>query len=483
MERLQFVCSQMVKSILKSAELTNLIVYSIKKYKIYKLKNLLLFLLFFFIFYSGYSQGKFQFYGKNDTKQKINFKLINNLIVIPLKINGKELSFILDTGVNRTILLNLTVNDSLGLKNIKKTQLKGLGNSEPVEALISKNNHFQIANIVNSNEDLYIVLKDNFNISSKMGEPIHGIIGSDLLKDVIVKIDYPNKVLTFYNPKKYTFKKCRKCEEVDLEFHRNKPYINAFIQLDTISNKKIKIKLLIDSGGSDALWLFEGTNKNIRTPKKYFEDVLGEGLSGTVYGNRSRIPEFRLGKFIIKKPTISFLDTSSTVHARKFKSRNGSIGGNILKRFKIWLDYPNKRIILKKNGFFKNGFYYNMSGVFVIYDGKEFVKEEVKATKLNSYDTRTENSSGNITIKFTTNYKYSFKPAYKINDIIKNSPGSKTGLKKEDVIKKINGKPSYNYTLDEINGLFSLKPGKNISIEIERKGKRHKFKFKLKQRI
>ena len=130
--------------------------------------------------------------------------------------------------------------------------------------------------------------------------------------------------------------------------------------------------MLIDSGGSDSLWLFENTKDEIKTPKRFFNDILGEGLSGTIYGNRSRIPEFKLGRFTIKSPTVSFLDSISTFNARKFKERNGSIGSNILKRFKVWIDYPNKKITLKKNGSFKNGFNYNMSGLGVIYNGQGF---------------------------------------------------------------------------------------------------------------
>ncbi|WP_234974618.1 aspartyl protease family protein [Tenacibaculum agarivorans] len=446
------------------------------------MKKGILFIISFIFFNILSAQGKFQFYGKNDVRQKLKFKLINNLIVIPLEINGKELSFILDTGVNKTILFNLTKTDSLALKNIKKIQLTGLGSGQPVDALLSKNNRFKVNNLINNNEDLYVILDDTFNMSHRMGITIHGIIGFDLLNDVIIKIDYRNKELTFYNPQKYKLKKCRKCEEFDLEFYRRKPYIEAYAQLDTVSNEKIKTKLLIDSGGSDALWLFEGTHKVIKTPKKHFKDILGMGISGTVYGNRSKIPEIKLGKYTIEKPTVSFLDTLATVNARKFKTRNGSIGGNILKRFKVWLDYSNRKAIFKKTGSLKEGFYYNMSGLIVVYDGQKLVREVKDGAEIDSYGLSTENRTNNF-ISFITSYLYSFKPSFKVEDVILNSPGFKVGIEKGDIIKRINGKPSHDYTLDEINGMFSYKPGKNISIEVVRDGMIRKFKFKLEQRI
>ena len=69
-----------------------------------------------------------------------------------------------------------------------------------------------------------------------------------------------------------------------LQFYRNKPYIEAKVRLDTIGNKFTDVKLLIDTGGSEAIWLFEDSKKEIKTPKKFFSDILGEGLSGTIYG-------------------------------------------------------------------------------------------------------------------------------------------------------------------------------------------------------
>lgn len=99
------------------------------------------------------------------------------MIVIPLEINGKELSFILDTGVNKTILFNLSEKDSVSLLNTTKVKLRGLGNGDAVDAIISTNNTFKIKDLVSNNETVYVILKDFFDLSSKMGTTIHGIIG------------------------------------------------------------------------------------------------------------------------------------------------------------------------------------------------------------------------------------------------------------------------------------------------------------------
>lgn len=441
-----------------------------------------LFLLYFFCFFDGFTQSGFHFVNSNQDKQQVGFKLINNLIVFPLEINGKKLSFILDTGVNKTILFDLAENDSLQLKNTKRITLKGLGKGNGAEAVISKNNVFSIKNIKSYNETIYLILKDYFDLSSRMGVTIHGIIGYNLLKNLIVKINYNSKKITFYNPKTFTYKKCRKCEVIPFKFYRKKPYINAKVNLDTVNESFTDVKLLLDSGGSDAIWLFENSKAEIKTPKRYFYDILGEGLSGTIYGNRSRIPKFKLGKYEIEEPTVSFLDTTATQNARIYRDRNGSIGGNILKLFKIWIDYSNKTFIFKKSKSFKGGFNYNMSGLDVVYNGKQLVKEEQKQKTSGYYSNNSDTEQEN-TFSYITTYNFVFKPSFKIKSVTKDSPAFNAGLLKGDVILEINGTPSHEFKISDIISKFQEKPGKRIKIKVDRNGEKMKFEFRLERRI
>lgn len=444
-------------------------------------KITLVFLFSFSFFLADFNaQNGFTFVNRKKYKQRINFRLINNLIVIPLEINGKKLSFILDSGVSKTILFNITENDIIGLNNVEKVALQGLGNGESVAALLSKNNKLSLKGLFSNNETIYVILKNYFDLSSKMGITIHGIIGYNLLENFITKINYKTKKIDFYQPENFKFRNCRKCEVFPLNFHRKKPYINAQVQLDTIGNQLTEVKLLVDSGGSDAIWLFEHTKVNIKTPNLFFNDILGEGLSGAIYGNRSRIPKLKLNSFVIEKPTVSFLDSLSTKNARSYIQRNGSIGAGILNRFKVWLDYPNQRLLLKKNGSFKKSFNYNMSGLDVVYNGKQLIKEEETKTFTDGYNRQVD---GNNSVSFITSFSYKFKPSFKIKHVIKGSPAERAGLKKGDIIIRLNNKPAHDYTLGSIIQKFQEKDGKKIFITIERNGKIMKFQFNLKKRV
>lgn len=442
-------------------------------------KTLTLFIIFAITFsFNSNAQKSFRFTDQSIKRQFVKFKVINNLIVIPLKVNGKELSFILDSGVTRTILFNIPKNDSIALMDIDKIQLQGLGKGKPVESLLSRKNKISIKNITSDNEIIYVILNDHFDLSSKMGITIHGIIGHNLFRNFIVKINYSTKKMYFYNPKSYSYKKCRKCETFPLEIHRRKPYINAKVQIDTTGNSLTDVKLLIDSGGSDAIWLFENSKEEIKTPINYFNDILGEGLSGHIYGNRSRIPKIKLGKFEIENPTVSFLDTISTKNARRFTERNGSIGGGILKRFIVWFDYPNQKLTLKKNGSFTKGFNYNMTGLDIIYHGKQLVKEKTFKPNLNKYA-----SNGGGSIDLISSFSYKFKPSFKIKGVLKNSPAEKVGLLEDDIILKVNNVQSHHLNLNKIILKFQEKDNKKIKITVDRNGQILTFEFRLEKKV
>lgn len=441
-----------------------------------------LILLFLLYFQHVSGQSGFNFYNSNADRIKVRFQLINNLVVFPIEINGKQLSFILDTGVTKTILFTLQNTDSLLIRNVQRTTLSGLGKGKPVRALLAKNNTFNIKGMKSKDEDLYVITESTIDLSSRMGTTIHGIIGYNLMKDVVVKIDYQNKYLEFINPKVYYSKKCKRCEVFPIQIHNKKPFINGQIVMeDSISRENIDVKLLIDSGGSDALWLFENSKPSIKAPKLFFNDILGEGLSGTIYGKRSRVKGFQLGKYFIKEPTVSYLDSASTAKALQFKDRNGSIGGAILRRFKVWIDYPNRKVTLKQVASLNAGFNYNMSGLTIAYNGKTLVKRNEESRFLGLANQNDVNNNVGTTI--FTKYRFMFLPVYRVDNVILDSPAGIAGIKKGDIIVSINYKEAYNYSLQDIMNLFQSKNNRKIIMKIKRKGKTMKFKFHLKRKV
>lgn len=438
-------------------------------------RHILLIVLFFFIIFPLYPQGKIEIL-KGKKKHKVSFELINNLIIIPVSLNGKKLSFILDSGAKNTVLFGAKSSDSLVLFNKIKTKVRGLGDSEHIDAIVSNYNRIKIKDLYGYNQKVYVLLDDSFDLSLKMGKPIHGIIGYEVFKSFAISIDYSSKKLTFYKTEFFNRPNPRKYEEFNLSFHHDKPYIEAKTQInDSID---VSAKLLIDTGCSDALWLFEDDKKGILPSDRYFLDHLGQGISGNIDGKRSKINGFSIGEYSFNDITTAFLDTTYTKIARTYKERSGSIGSQLLMRFNVILDYPNKKLYLKKERSFKDDFKYNRAGMEVSYhpDAKVLVRD-----KKNPNIVISERKEGDYKNLFEISYNYVFKRVFIVNYVRQDSPAGKAGIRLNDIIMKINDKSAYDLKLEEINSYLYGEDGKKIQLTVERNGISFYYEFILRK--
>jgi hypothetical protein len=435
--------------------------------------------ILFFVFSIVQSQSLFQF-DKKKTKTVIPFQLISNLVFIPVELNGVKLTFLLDTGIEETILFSLDEADQVSLENIQKIKFRGFGINEPFEGLKSSKNKLKIKNLIDVNHDVYVVLDQDINISSSVGIPVNGIIGYHFFKNNCINIDYASKKVIVYNDvNSISSKKLNKFEKVPIQILDSKPYIVSSVQ--SIENDNyIDAKLLIDSGNSDSVWLFANQNNSIKKSNITIDDFLGKGFSGNVYGKRGRINSLKINGFEFKNSIAAFPDSINTSNLELVKDRLGSVGGEILKRFNVIFDYPTQNLYLAKNSNFNAEFNYNMSGIEIQHEGLQWVQEfftDSPVVQYKTYDINGDDTAQKLKTKF------SLKPSYTILSIRNNSPAEASGLRQGDTIIRINHKYAYNLSLAEINELLKSEEDKEINIEIERNNQKLNFKFNLKKMI
>ncbi|MWB96496.1 signal protein PDZ [Flavobacterium sp. GA093] len=438
-----------------------------------------IFVLFFglFLIFPTFSQTDFVI--ENQRKKVIiPFKFINNLIFIPIKVNGVELNFLVDSGVEETILFSMDEKKEVKFNNIEKISLRGLGAEDEIEGLKSANNILETHGLKSTNHLVYIILDQEFNLSSHIGIPVNGIIGHKFFKNNLVEINYQKKKIIVYGKKEEArIKLNKKFETIPITIERSKPYL---ITKAIVDNVEIPAKLLIDIGNSDAFWIFE--NDIIKLPKKNFPDFLGKGFSGDIEGHRAKIDQFSIAGFNFKRPVVSFPDSTSIRNVKMVSGRIGSVGGEILKRFTLVLDYQDRKLYLKKNSKFSEPFHYNKSGITIQHNGLQWVQETVhmQTVKLVSTIGDSEMESKK---EDDFRYKFQLKPVYEIVNIRKNSTADKCGLLKGDIIVSINGTQPYKYTLQQINNLLKSNEDIFIIMEIERNSMILKFRFKLEDEL
>lgn len=409
--------------------------------------------------------------------EKLKFRLVNNLIVIPIEVNGTELSFLLDSGVNKPILFNLSEKDSVQINNVSEITIRGLGDGQPIKALRSKENTFRIKNIKNDDQQLYVVMDKDMNLSPSLGLPIHGIMGYDLFRDFVVAINYGNRTIKFHDPEFYSYRENRKQETLPLSIIKKKAYVDGNLFLKEA--EELPVKLLVDTGSSDAIWLFE--DDDIFIPEKYYEDFLGRGLNGNVYGKRTKVNSIKLGRFALKDAKAAFPDKESYRSIQNLGNRNGSVGGEVLKRFNIIFDYQRNKITLRKNGNFDAPFHYNLSGLNLQHDGMRYVAESISDSRGIVYSDKRE--FGNVQLLFENQTRLSLVPEIIVSGIRAGSPAHEAGLKEGDVILAVNGKRVHRYKLQEVLEMLNQKEGKRIKLLIERYNSDLLFTFVLKNML
>ena len=413
---------------------------------------------------------------KIETSRKghsLSFKLINNLIVLPLILNGQELTFLLDTGVNTTLLFDSPDVANIYFKEKNSFKLSGLGQGEAIKAYLTKGNTLQLGKIIGKNQDVMLVTEDNFAFTKRMGTQIDGILGSSFFKNHLIKIDYAHKRIRVFKSsidpipaKAYRF---------PLSIYSNKSHIelNLFLR----DSLQVSGTFLIDTGSSDALWLFdEQENVEIVTPN--FEDFLGQGINGAVFGVRGKIKSIDIGKQKIKGVKVAYPEMLNFKSINLLPSRLGSIGGELLSRFVVYFDYPNSQIALIPTKKINDPFYYNMSGLELQYNGVELIRKKQNNINNIVYDEKGTNQG--IEFFFREIIRYELQDIIEVAEVRPNSPAAVAGVQKGDILDRVNRRSLQNLKLHQVTALLQQKPGKKIKLQIRRDGKMLTKTFELK---
>jgi predicted aspartyl protease len=387
-----------------------------------------------FIFVSPSASAQyFQFEGKRK-KEVIPFRLVKNLMVIPLKINGNgPYNFVLDTGVGLFLITDPKLIDTIKMANLRSIRITGFGEGNELSAFVSPSIKVQVGSAVAQSIPAAILKNDVFELSGYAGMPIHGLIGYEFFSSFIVKISYSMSAVTIYRSEKPYI--LRKGARIPITIEEKKPYLVTEIKMS--NGEKIKAKLIIDTGAGHPVSLESYMGKPFDVPEVNIAANLGVGLTGAITGYIGRIPSIKLGKYTLHNVIASFPDYSSVGSKLMSVSRNGNMGNNILKRFDVVFDYTRLSMYLRPSSYLKEPFEHDMSGMELASAGPDY--NRVVITRVEPF-----------------------------------SPAEDLGLKKDDEIISINFKPVKEMTMQEIDNLFRSKNDRSFILDVVRdKGKEY----------
>jgi hypothetical protein len=261
------------------------------------------------------------------------------------------------------------------------------------------------------------------------GRRISGIIGYELFEQLVVEVDFQRHTLRAHRPQTYQYS--GNGQRIPLVIEGDRPYINATIT--PYGYPARASKLMVDLGSNAALSLTAGCgfeqkliaaaprtlHRNLATIKGSNEIVLG------------RVRTVRFGAIQIQQPTAIFGKTEATEDCDRL---NGKIGYQILRQFKVILDYPHRQLILETPQAAQPPTYdYDLSGLWL----------EASGPQLNHY---------------------------KVGAVTKNTPAEKAGVQIGDEILAVNNMAVSRLTLIQIRQTLS-QSGQAVTLRLTRKTK------------
>ncbi len=378
-------------------------------------------------------------------KVEIEFEEYNNLIVIPITINRfLTLKFIVDTGVETAILTEKLFADILDAQYIRELKIAGPGVEDSVEVYVANRMTFYLpGGLVGKNMNLLVLKEDYLKLSENMGDEIYGIIGYDIFSRFVVEINYESKKLILHNPK--TYKPKRRFTSVPITIVNSKPFLSTSISQKEETNS---LDIMVDTGASHAALLDFSSSASAEKylPSNKIVTRLGTGIGGEISGYLSRLDNLSIAEFSFDSVLFSAPFEGLYNKSIKRGSQYGTIGGELLRRFNVIIDYRHGKMYLEKSNSYGDAFEHDMSGL-------------------------------------TLNAKGENLDTLEVVEIKEPSPAYDAGLRKGDIIIRINSRNLRNSKLSEIVAMLRKREGMRVKCRFLRNGQVITKMFHLKRMI
>jgi hypothetical protein len=365
---------------------------------------------------------------------QIPAQIIDALVLVPVRVNGSQPSwFLLDTARAasaiddvRAVAVGLYSPSAQGRlpKSFSNVRLEfpGLRISLPSLAL------------------------DSFgDLSARIGHAVQGVLGADVLSRLIIKIDYDRQTVQFYDPKSFHYR--GKGLTFPMKVTDGVPAIAGEIAIH--HRGKFRGALAISTGQTEPLRLsahFAAAHSLDDLPERMLPFSTTDAASDTDFRDRlGRVHAIRFGKITFANPIAIFPGKPVRAPGGVPQQFVGAMGGEILDRFTVILDYPAQLLILETNKHFPDLFTADMSGLTIIA----------------------------IPPAFNT---------FEVARVIEKSPAAEAGVAVGDMIEQADGNPAANYTLDDLRALLR-EGGTSHTLKLLRNGKAINVTLNLKPLI
>ncbi|MFZ1786108.1 MAG: aspartyl protease family protein [Ferruginibacter sp.] len=207
-------------------------------------------------------------------------------------------------------------------------------------------------------------------LTSVYGEKVDGIIGYSFLSRYILKINFDSSYMEVYSPGKIEYPK---------NGHILHPaFTNLPIQwVDFKDRKRMSFNFYFDTGAGLCLLLSEkfAKDSSILLSRRKPVVTQAEGMGGKLQMRLTVIKEVRIGPYKFRSvPTYLYKDDYNVT---SYPFTGGLLGNDLLRRFNMIINYPNRQIHLLPNSHYREDFDYAYTGLGIYYVKGKIVVEDV----------------------------------------------------------------------------------------------------------
>jgi hypothetical protein len=290
-------------------------------------------------------------------------EVIQNTIVVPVNVDGHALRFILDSG-GVTLLLAETV-ARLGLRSEGRLEAAGAGGRSVSAGFVRVQRLVIGEAVVLANQLVHELAMPG--ASDVLGVRVDGLLGADLFRRLVLRIDYERQSLTLLRPQ--VEPEAGWGERLALTFFAHIPCVDAV--LDGQPGQ-----FWLDTGNSGAV-LLHARPGGMQPALVSAVTTVGWGVGGAIRGRLARGTRLVLGHTEIDAPALRVLDGGEG--ALSTPGLAGNLGGAILSRFVVTFDYARNAVWLAPNGRFGAPFPLDRSGLRIHAHAGGFVVVAVMA--------------------------------------------------------------------------------------------------------
>jgi len=279
-----------------------------------------------------------------------------------------SLNFILDTGSGGISLDSSTCAEFNIALRPSDTTITGIGGIRKVAFAFDKSLTMPGLKIdhLNFHVNNYEVL------SSVYGEKVDGIIGYSFFSRYIIKINFDSSMIEVYSPGKIDYPKGGTI--------LHPAFTNLPIQWMNIKDKKgLGFNFYFDTGAGLCLLMSERFARDSGILLRRRKPVItqAEGMGGKLQMRLTIIKEVKIGPYRFRSvPTYLYKDDYNVT---SYPFTGGLLGNDLLRRFNLVINYPNREIHLLPNRHYNDDFDYAYTGLGIYYVQGKIIVEDVIA--------------------------------------------------------------------------------------------------------